>query len=299
MNRRFIGVLAFAVVISLIASLAVYRLVAARMAAAAAFPVSNAVVAIRDVPVGSLLKADDLELVTWKGDLPKQAITAVDKAESRGVMNAVHRGDLVMDNQLAPKGAGTGLAVKIPAGMRAVAVKVNEVVGLAGFVLPRMRVDVIACGTPPGNSRDVLGTQSRTVLQNIEVLSAGQDIQEESDGKPVTVQVVNLLVTPEQAEVMSLAGNETKVQLVLRNPTDTDIAKTQGTATADLFNGRPRPVAVRRTAPPALPAPPAPKPVVMEKVAVPVTIEVISGAKRQDMKVGETIIERPAEEKTK
>jgi pilus assembly protein CpaB len=234
-----------------------------------------------------------VKLVNWKGDLPKQAITSVEKAENRGVVIAIRDGDLITENQLATKGAGAGLAIKIPAGMRAVAVKVNEVVGLAGFVLPGMRVDVIACGTPPGDTKNTLGTQSRTVLQNIEVLSAGHNIQQDADGKPVTVQVVNLLVTPEQAEIMSLAGNETKVQLVLRNPSDTDTAKTQGKATADLFSSRPRPVPAKRA------APPLPKPVQMVQVAVPVTMEVISGAKRQDMKVGETIVERPAEEKKK
>jgi pilus assembly protein CpaB len=292
MNKRLIGVLAFAVAISLLASIGVYRFLAARIAANVSVPAVQGVVAIREIPVGSLLKGDDVKVVAWKGDLPKQAITAVDKAENRGVVSAIHEGDLVMEGQLALKGAGAGLAVKIPAGMRAVAVKVNEVVGLAGFVLPGMRVDVIACGTPPGDTRNTLGTQSRTVLQNIEVLSAGQNIQQDADGKPITVQVVNLLVTPEQAEVMSLAGNETKVQLVLRNPSDNNTAKTEGKATADLFSSRPRPVAKRA-------APPAPKPVQMVQVAVPVTMEVISGAKRQDMKVGETVVERPAEEMKK
>ncbi len=114
-------------------------------------------------------------------------------------------------------------------------------------------------------------------------------MEQDKEGKPVQVQVVNLVVTPEQAEVMSLAGNETKTQLVLRNPSDGQIAKTQGAATADLFNARPRPAARRA------PSVPAPKPVQMVPVAVPVTMEVISGAKRQDMKVGETVIERPAE----
>jgi pilus assembly protein CpaB len=294
MNKRIVGVLVFAVVISLAASAAVYRLVAARMASSASVPVGSAVIAIREIPVGSLLKGDDIKLAAWKGDLPKQAITVREKAENRGVVVAIRAGDLVMENQLAPKGAGAGLAIKIPAGMRAVAVKVNEVVGLAGFVLPGMRVDVIACGTPPGDTRNTVGTESRTILQNIEVLSAGQNIQQDADGKPVTVQVVNLLVTPEQAEIMSLAGNETKVQLVLRNPSDTETPKTQGKATADLFStARPKPAA-KRAAPPA-----PPRPVQMVQVAIPITMEVISGSKRQNMKVGETIVERPAEEKKK
>ncbi len=292
MNKRFLGVVAFAVVISLAASVVVYRILASRLSSNTV-PSVAVVVAARDVPAGSLLKEEDVKLATWKGDVPKQAITDIKQAMDRGIVIALRDGDLVMENQLAPKGAGAGIAVKIPTGMRAVAVKVNEVVGLAGFVLPRMHVDVIACGTPPGDVRNVLGSESRIVLQNIEVLSAGPNVEQDKDGKPVPVQVVNLLVTPEQAEIMSLAGNETKIQLVLRNPSDAQIAKTQGTATADLFNTRAQPVPrVRRSAPP--------KPAVqMVQVAVPVTMEVISGTKRQDMTVGETMIQRPAEEKRK
>lgn len=288
MNKRFIAVLVFGVVVSLAASAVVYRLIAGRIAAGPQVS-TKAIVAARDVAVGSLLIADDLKQVEWKGDMPKQAITAVQTAQNRGVVVAIHEGDLITENQLAPAGVGAGLAVKIPIGMRAIAVKVNEVVGLAGFVMPRMRVDVVACGTPPGDLRNTLGSESRTVLQNIEVLSAGPNVEQDKDGKPVPVQVVNLLVTPEQSEIMSLAENETKVQLVLRNPTDGQIAKTLGTATADLFNTRPRPAARR--------APPPPKPVQMVQVAVPVTMEVISGANRQNMKVGEIVVERPAEEK--
>ena len=294
MNKRFLGVLIFAVAISLAASVVVYRLLAARLAAGASLPESKAVVAVRDVAAGYLLRADDMKLVDWKGQLPNQAVTAIDKAEGRGAVVTIRAGDMVTENQLAPRGAGAGLAVKVPAGMRAVAIKVNEVVGLAGFVLPGMRVDVIACGTPPGKSKDTLGVQSQTVLQNIEVLSAGQNIQQDQEGKPVTVQVVNLLVTPAQAEVMSLAANETKIQLVLRNPGDGETAKTPGTATVDLFNARQPGSKVARRA-----APPAPKPVVMETVSVPITMEVISGAKRQEMKVGETLEQRPKEEKRK
>ena len=129
------------------------------------------------------------------------------------------------------------MAATISDGMRAIAVKVDQVVGVAGFVLPGMRVDVLISGTPPtntgGNGNN--NTQVRTVLQNIEVLSAGTDIQKDAEGKPQQVQVVNLLVTPEQAQVMALASNETRIQLVLRNPLDTKVAPVQGTAMTNLF----------------------------------------------------------------
>jgi len=119
--------------------------------------------------------------------------------------------------------------------MRACAVKVDEVVGVAGFVTPGMRVDVLITGDAPGATNTVEGPQVRTLLQNIEVLSAGTDIQKDTEGKPQQVHVVNLLVTPEQAEVLSLASNQTHIQLVLRNPLDTDTGKMPGTAMSSLF----------------------------------------------------------------
>ena len=119
---------------------------------------------------------------------------------------------------------------------RAVALKVNDIVGVAGFVTPGMRVDVLIAGNPPNSRNSELGTRTRTILQNIEVLSAGQNIQKDAEGKPVSVQVVNLLVTPEQAETLSLATQET-IRLVLRNPLDNEVTKTPGTALANLFGG--------------------------------------------------------------
>ena len=124
----------------------------------------------------------------------------------------------------------------IPPGMRAVAVRVNEVVGVAGFVVPGMRVDVLISGNKPGGDNE-LGTVTKTLLQNLEVLSAGQDYKKDAEGKPIAVQVVNMLVTPEQAEQLSLASNQTAIQLILRNPLDHDVAKTPGTALSYLFTG--------------------------------------------------------------
>jgi pilus assembly protein CpaB len=129
------------------------------------------------------------------------------------------------------------LAAIIPPGMRAVPVRVNDITGVAGFVLPGMRVDVLIAGTTPTVS-STLGTLSRTLLQNVLVLSAGQSLQKDAEGKPIPVTLVNLLVTPEEAETLSLANTETKIQLVLRNPVDDKTVKTSGTAVASLFSGQ-------------------------------------------------------------
>jgi pilus assembly protein CpaB len=145
-------------------------------------------------------------------------------------------------------------------------------------------VDVLISGLPPGNAQPALGTQTRTLLQDLRVLSAGQKIQKDGEGKPVSVPVVNLLVTPEQAEILSLAGNDTKIQLVLRNPLDSQQAKPPGTALARLFGSAPAP-------PKELPAPkpkavkpaPPPAPVIVPPPA-PLIVEVFTGSKRAETK---------------
>lgn len=300
MNKRFIAVLVFALAVSAVASTLVYQLIAGRITSQAKQTTGRVVVAARDLQVGTLLKPEDLKLVDWSGEIAPVWVVKTEDAVGRGVVANIYKNEPVVSTRLAPLGAGAGLAATIPPGMRAVAVKVNEVVGLAGFVLPGMRVDVIVSGTPPGETR-ALGTLTKTVLQNIEVLSAGQNIQKDTEGKPVTVQVVNLLVTPEQAEILSLASNETKIQLVLRNPLDTEEAKVPGTATSLLFRDKPGSLASlygaaparRAAAAPA--AAPAPKHTVVENVVVPVTMEIIHGQKREQEKVGQRVEQRVKE----
>jgi pilus assembly protein CpaB len=186
------------------------------------------------------------------------------------------------------------MAAMIPKGMRAVAVRVNEVVGVAGFVVPGTHVDVLISGNMPGGGTSV-GTLTQTLLQNIEVLSAGQDFKKDAEGKPIMVQVVNMLVTPTQAEQLSLAAAQTSIQLVLRNPLDHDIARPPGTALQRLFaNTGARPQAPVETSPrprarvaPALPpvraaAPPAPP------KEIPFVMEIISGPSKREQKFGGT-----------
>src|SRR5262249_20456601 len=172
--------------------------------------------------VGTVLKDGDIALADWPGAVPAGANSKPQDLVGRGLVTAIYNKEPIIESRLAPKGAGGGLAAMIPPGMRAVAVRVNEVVGVAGFVVPGMRVDVLIAGTRPAGDQK-LGTLSRTLLQNLEVLSAGQDFKKDNEGKPVAVQVVNLLVTPDQAEQLSLAAAQTTIQLVLRNPLDRDV----------------------------------------------------------------------------
>lgn len=296
MNQRLVSVLIFAFVVSAGASVVLYRLIASRATTSAAPAIAQVVVASHTLELGTLLKDSDLKTGNWSGPLPKGAVMKKEDLVGRGVISTVYQDEPVVESRLAAKGAGAGLAATIPPGMRAFAVRVNEVVGVAGFVVPGMRVDVLISGTPPTAVNNNMGTVARTLLQNVEVLSAGQNFQKDTEGKPIQVQVVNLLVTPDQCEILSLATNETRVQLVLRNPLDTDMAKTKGSAMANLFTGRndtpaitpaaPRPIVrVRRAPAPAAPA------AVKDKPAPPVMVEVINGSKRMEAKFA------PVEEK--
>jgi pilus assembly protein CpaB len=152
----------------------------------------------------------------------------------------------------------------IPPGMRALSVRVNDVVGVAGFVLPGMRVDVLVTGHPPERE----DTVTTTVLQNIPVLSAGQSIQADAKGQPINTAVVTLLVSPPQAEALTLANSEGHIQLVLRNSTDQQVASTPGRRLRELYaierpaapepKTAPAPAASRRsTSTPPRPAEPA------------------------------------------
>jgi pilus assembly protein CpaB len=238
MNRRLLTILIIAFIIAAACAFLVYRVINNRQVAAKPAESTRVIAAAGDIKLGSVLNASNLTTIEIAGTLPEGALLKPENAIGRGVISDLYRGEPILESRLAAPGSGGGLAATIPPGMRACAVKVDDVVGVAGFVTPGMRVDVLISGTPPGTQTDNQGTVSRTILQNIAVLSAGTDIQKDAEGKPKQVQVVNLLVTPEQAESLSLAGNQVRIQLVLRNPLDTKIAVVPGTAMGNLFAGQ-------------------------------------------------------------
>jgi len=225
----------------------VYRLVSARISTSKPVSTTRVVAAAKDIPLGAVLTTADLTTMTLGGTPPKGAILKQEDAVGRGVITQISQGEPILDSQLAGLGSGGGLAPTIPQGMRACAVRVDEVVGVAGFVTPGMRVDVLASGNPPGDGASQ-GVVTETILQNIQVLSAGTDIQRDAEGKPQQVQVVNLLVTPDQAELLSLAANSLKIQLVLRNPLDTQVVKVPATAMSNLFASQAPPTATHERA---------------------------------------------------
>lgn len=276
MNRRLLSVFFFAIIVAGVTSLLLYKLLSSQLVSGHKSVASTRlVIAAHDLQVGALIKDGDLQVVKSNTPAPDSAVKTIKDAMDRGVVATIYKGEPVIGKRLAPRGAGAGLAATIPVGMRAVALRVNDVVGLAGFVLPGMHVDVIVSGGGQDNN-----TVTRTVLQNIEVLSAGQHVERTSDNQPREVQVVNLLVNPDQAEVLSLVSNETKVQLVLRNPLDTQEATTQGTSIAKIFG-------LKAPAAPVVAAPrqaaPAPK---VAKIEPPEPmVEMFNGSKRSEQAI--------------
>ena len=199
---------------------ATYRYVQ-QPAAAASMKTKSVVVAAADLQLGKELKPEDVRMIEWpEASVPAGTFTSADDIMGRGVISPIVQNEPVLSAKLASKEAGAGLPPIIPSGMRAVSVRVNDVVGVAGYVLPGTRVDVVATVNPTQNQTDVT---SKVVLANVQVLASGTKIEQDGDkGKPMEVSVVTLLVDPSEAERLTLASTEGKIQLALRNPTRQD-----------------------------------------------------------------------------
>lgn len=228
MDRRFLTVLAVSLVFALVVSALFYSMTSkagSQPKKAEVIEMKDVVVASRPLAVGLTVKAADVKVVKMPAQaFPKGGFSKPEDVLDRPVVANILAEEPILEGRLAQRGSGVGLAPVIPVGMRAVTVRVNDVVGVAGFVLPGMRVDVLITGNPPGNRTTV----TKTILQNILVLSAGKTLQTDASGKPVDAPNVTLLVTPQQAELLTLAGSEGRIQLVLRNGGDQSIEKTQG-----------------------------------------------------------------------
>jgi pilus assembly protein CpaB len=264
MDRRFITVLGVSLVFALVVSSVFYQMTAHSGSTRKAEPTDakDVVVAARPLGVGVMVKPADVKVIKAPADaFPKGAFAKVEDVLDRPVVSNILLDEPILEGRLAAKGSGLGLAPTIPVGMRAVSVRVNDVAGVAGFVLPGMRVDVLVTGRPPTTDGDM----TSTVLQNMLVLSAGQTIQADGRGQPISAPTVTLLASPEQAETLILAGNDGRVQLVLRNSSDQTVEKTPGRYISELYgNSRPKP-AKSEEPPPR----PRPRPVVAAAVIAP------------------------------
>ena len=250
-----------------------YRYIQQAPGRAEAMATRPVIVAAVNLDLGAELRPEDVRIVEWPATaVPATAFASADEVVGRGLILPVVANEPILSNKLAAKGAGSGLPPIIPDGMRALSVRVNDVVGVAGYVLPGTHVDVVATVNPTQQHTDVT---SKVILTNVLVLAAGTKIERDTDeGKPVSVSVVTLLVNPSEAERLTLASTEGKIQLALRNPLDKAAPATPGIRPGALMGSaplarpgaaRPRPVAQTASA-----APPAPLP----------TVEMIRGDKR-------------------
>jgi pilus assembly protein CpaB len=266
MDRRFLTVLGVSLVFALVVSSVFYQMTAHSGSTPKQVDgnLKDMVVATHPMGVGVMLKPPDVKIVKMSTDsFPKGAFSKVEDVLDRPVVSNILLDEPILEGRLAVKGSGLGLAPTIPVGMRAVSVRVNDVAGVAGFVLPGMHVDVLVTGRPPNGDGDM----TSTCLQNILVLSAGQTMQPDARGQAINAPTVTLLVTPEQAETLTLAGADGHIQLVLRNSSDQIEQKTPGRYITELYAGRHVATPEKSEAPrprprPAAPAPaPAPPPV--------------------------------------
>lgn len=270
MDRRLLMVLGTSLLVALALSAIFYQVVmGARKGGSrqARTDTKDLVVASRALPFGAVLKAADVKLTKVLADqFPADGFGKIEDVLNRPVISSILPEEPVREGRLARRGSGLGLAPIIPEGMRAASVRVNDVVGVAGYVLPGMRVDVLVTGHSAGRE----STFTKTILQDILVLSAGQNIEPDGLGKAINAPVVTLLVTPGQAETLTLA-TEGRIQLVLRNSNDRGVEKTPGHTLEELYQtaAAPKPA---RVAPPsrpiAAPAPEAPPPRLTEDVMV-------------------------------
>jgi pilus assembly protein CpaB len=251
MNRRrllFIAIAALAV--GSLVSLKVYHMLRAQNGPARVFV--DVVVAARDIPVGAKIEDRDLKLVNLPPeDLAADVFHAKRRAVGRGVVLPIGKGDLVLPYKLAAQDGGSVLSSMIPSGMRAVAVNVNEVTGVAGFVAPGTRVDVLATINLSGSNEP----RTVTILQNVKVLAADQNLDHGTGGP---AHVVTLLASPEDAEKLALAMQKGHIQLILRNPVDVTQETPAPVGNENLYGGTaatPRVTRVKRTLQP-VPEPP-------------------------------------------
>jgi pilus assembly protein CpaB len=223
-------------------------LVYSRLQRNAAHPqVTHIVAAAKSLPEGVALTPADVTLVDWPVSVPLPgSYSRIQQVVGKPLIYPLGGKEPVLERDLGVEGSGIGLSVKIPQGMRATSVRTNEITGVAGFLFPGSHVDVLATFNPPGSN----GAVTQTILQNVQVLTAGEKIEPDPQGRPQTVDVVTLLLNSQDSQKLLLASTQGSIQFVLRNGRDERDAKVQPTNLAELATGQaappPRTKAVRR-----------------------------------------------------
>ena len=276
MNRsRLLLIGGLALAVGLLVSFTVYnrlRAVAGSNATAGGVPVA---VAADDIQVGTRLEAHDVQVIKLpQSAIPAGAFAGTSQILGRGAILPVSKGEFILNSKLAPLNAGAGLPSMIPQGMRAVSVRVNDVVSVAGFVQPGTHVDVLATGSE-GSER-----QTTTVLENVLVLAVGKSLDRNATADAQTAPVITLAVSPDDAQKLALVSQEGRIQLSLRNPVDTKKGGIGATRASSLYPGE-KPVAAAVETKPKLHKVTTKAPV---PAAAPYQVEMIRGSKKEETK---------------
>jgi pilus assembly protein CpaB len=289
-ERRYLVVFVAAIVVALGATFGVYR-VLEKTRESSRIPTVAVVVAAQDVPEGGRIERLDVAVGQWPATtVPAGAFTAPDSVIGRVTRMPIFKGEPVVPGRLAPPGTGPGLEVKITPGKRAMAVKINDVAGIAGLIQPNSRVDVlVTLDDKEATNRK----RAKVFMSNMRVLSVGTQVERGADGKPIAATIAALEVTPDESERLAIAANGGKLQLVLRGYGDPDSIRTKGATSTDVFaqlatGPAPRPATrstARRSAP--RPTPPAPVMIVQQPAKKPdsLIVQVFRAEKMSTQKV--------------
>ena len=273
-NRLLVG-LVIALVVAFLLSFFVYK---EFQKASIVKPTAtqSLVVASAPLQIGTRLDASNVHLIQWPANQQVAGMfTRVEDVTNRAIITSLAENEPVLEGKLAPKESGAGLSATIPEGMRGLSVAVNDVVSVAGFVIPGTTVDVLVTGRAIGGSSGAGQTITRTILEDVRVLAAGQKIEQDREGKPQTVAVITLLVSPDDATKLTMASTQGRIQLALRNTIDTKKNDPKAVLEASVFSAEGATIKPVRTPgsgkKSAVPAPPPPY-----------VIEVITGNKREN-----------------
>jgi pilus assembly protein CpaB len=269
MNRsRLLLIGSVALALGALVSVVVYHNLQAT--APATLPGEEVVVAAADLEVGSKVEDKDVKVVRFpSGDLPPTCFRKKSQVIGHGVVLPIAKGEFMLPSKIAGENV-YGLPSLIPPGMRAVSVRVNDTTSVSGFVLPGTRVDVLLTGNPEGSNQQ----QTTTVLENVAVIATGQKMERNAAGEPQSAPVVTLLLSPDDAQTLTLASTQGHIQLVLRNPLDTKQEELAAARSSQLYKTAPAP-----TAPPRAKAKP-PAPAVAPPPAA-YTVEIYKGDKKE------------------
>lgn len=294
-EKRYTFVFLIAVVIALAATAGVFRALRA-IREGNHVAMAQVVVANRDIPEGQQLERRDLETAVWPAaSVPAGAFASGDSLVGRVTRVSVFTGEPIVPGRLAPVGTGAGIEVKITPGKRAMAIRIDDVAGMAGLIQPNSRVDIMVSMRDEGSGSQQGKRVAKLFMENMRVLSVGTQVYRDENGKPIRAASATLEVTPEEAERLAIAVGTGAIQLVLRGYGDPDSIKTRGATSSDVLSQlrtapvvatpeQDPPAPVRHHVVAAKPAPPPPTPapvVVVKKPKAPdsVTVQVFRAGK--------------------